>query len=421
MGREVWEVKQASTFGVFQDVPVVRKAWSSQSRQSPRTVLMSNIKEALILNALRSQNGPGASVRMYGLCCRGTANSSSVNLIMEKLLPIPVDDMQIYKEQFALFFKRMAAFPLGPIEIPDFKFSSIAMNANRHIHAIDLPYVHIGDKSEDNRLQVYNYMMQCWYENNVDCFQKLSPSSRKSWSNMKAIGLTDKQYSFLVNPVRKDRQNISAHEQVEIQNLLLSTRGGNLGKVARNWKNPTQTPFGYHSIELGQLKLLGQRNPNQRLGILRKFIDFKGKVVVDLGCNVGGMLHHLHEIRFGYGFDYDARCIRAASKVAEIFWLPEMFFQADLNSFDANALYSVLHAPDIAFMFNIGSWVNNWEKLYRDVAKVVPTIVLETNNDSEGKAQLQLFSQLGKQIRFISRARDDITGNMKRKTYLITS
>ena len=208
MGRGVWEVKQSAAFDVFQGAPIVRKARSFHTHQSPRTVSMANIKEALIMNTLRVQNGPNASVRMYGLCCRGTANSSGVNLIMEKLYPIPLNDTRSHKERFASFFKRMTAFPLGPLEIPDFKFSSIAMSANHNVHAIDLPCVHIGDQGNASRLQVYNYMMECWDKNEVDCFQKLAPVSRKSWSNMKVIGLSDKQFSFLINPMQTDRQKI---------------------------------------------------------------------------------------------------------------------------------------------------------------------------------------------------------------------
>ena len=217
-------------------------------------------------------------------------------------------------------------------------------------------------------------------------------------------------------------RNATPAEATEIKKLLLGTRGGRLGGRTHNWRNPTHTGFGYHSIQIGNVNLTGQRNPNERLAILRQFIDFKDKVVVDLGCNVGGMLHHLAEAKHAYGFEFDQRCVKAATRIAEIFQLPETFSQADLNTFQPNVVFNTfVHKPDVVFLFNIGSWVGRWPKLYSAVAETgVPIIVLETNNDIEGKPQLELFRRVGRKTQLLSQAMDDITGNVRRKTYLVT-
>jgi SAM-dependent methyltransferase len=229
-----------------------------------------------------------------------------------------------------------------------------------------------------------------------------------------------KRRSVRMVPVDK---NATADEENEIRQLLLATSKVGLGSQANGWKNPgVRGRFGYHSIQIGSLNFIGQRNPNERLEILRRHVDFRDKVVVDLGCNVGGMLHHLVEAKYKYGFDYDATCVKAATRIAEIFRLPETFQQADLNIFEPSATFSTFkYTPDIVFMFSIGSWVRQWKKLYTAVANTgVKLIVLETNNDREGAPQLELFRRLGRSVQLISRAQDDITGNLKRKTYLVS-
>jgi hypothetical protein len=69
---------------------------------------------------------------------------------------------------------------------------------------------------------------------------------------------------------------------------------------------------------------------------------------------------------------------------------------------------------------SLGSWVKDWRKLYINCIKQAKTIILETNNDTEGRPQLDLFKQYNCSIKLIStESRDDITGNIGRKTYII--
>ena len=69
----------------------------------------------------------------------------------------------------------------------------------------------------------------------------------------------------------------------------------------------------------------------------------------------------------------------------------------------------------------MNSELGRWPKLYRAVAEIgAPIIVLETNNGIEGKPQLELFRRVGRKTQLLSQAIDDITGNVRRKTYLVT-
>jgi SAM-dependent methyltransferase len=187
------------------------------------------------------------------------------------------------------------------------------------------------------------------------------------------------------------------------------------------WNNRLE--FGYHSFDIYNIHIQGQRNPKQRFEKIKKFYDFTDKNVLDLGCNTGGMLFHISEIKKGVGLDFDDTCIDSCNIFKT--WLnlaPEYkFHKQDLNAFDC-ATFCKEHnfKPDIIFLLSLGSWVKEWRKLYTDCYNSSKAILLETNNDTEGAPQLELFKQLGSKITLISSiSDDDCTGNHGRKTYLI--
>ena len=187
------------------------------------------------------------------------------------------------------------------------------------------------------------------------------------------------------------------------------------------WTNRTE--FGYHSFDMFNVHIQGQRNPVQRFEIIKQHYDFTGKHVLDLGCNTGGMLIHIPEIAKGIGLDYDQSCLDAAKFIHYHFHLlaPMEFKLQDLNEFRCVDLYPEgSKRPDIVFLLSLGSWVKNWQALYTDVYNYTDTILLEINNSGEGVPQLALFESLGAEVKCISEASlDDITGNQARKTYLI--
>lgn len=189
------------------------------------------------------------------------------------------------------------------------------------------------------------------------------------------------------------------------------------------WNNQ-RTPYGYHSFDIFSMHIQGQRNPKQRLEKIKKFYDFTDKVVMDLGCNTGGMLLHIPEIKQGIGLDFDAACIDAAKSIAEIFNFTAdyQFIPQDLNNFQCETWCATRNIqPDIIFLLSIGSWVRNWKALYTSAWNTTKSaILLETNNDTEGMEQLQLFLDLGARITLVSaKSDDDCTGNLGRKTFLV--
>jgi hypothetical protein len=191
------------------------------------------------------------------------------------------------------------------------------------------------------------------------------------------------------------------------------------GKVYNNgWHN--NTTFGYHSFNIFNININGQRNPKQRLQLIKKHVNFENKVVVDLGCNSGGMLLHLPELKRGFGYDFNKNCIESAKYLNNILKYNNdiNFFEKDLNFFNFDTLKN--ESVDIIFLLALGSWIRNWKELYTNSVKKANIIIYETNNDKEAIPQLKLFRDLGCDLKLISyESTDDITKNYKRKTYLV--
>ena len=188
------------------------------------------------------------------------------------------------------------------------------------------------------------------------------------------------------------------------------------------WNN--RTTYGYHSFDIGNIQLKGQRNPLQRINIMKQFIDFKNKTIIDFGCNTGGMIFHLPELKCAIGMDFDENCVQNCRFISsKLKYNTQYEFKVqDLNKFSLTRFLSEKNNMkiDIIFLLSLGSWVSNWKELYIDCLSNADLLVLETNNDREGMPQLHLFESLQCNIEMISSAsNDDITNNTGRKTYII--
>lgn len=191
------------------------------------------------------------------------------------------------------------------------------------------------------------------------------------------------------------------------------------------WHNQ-RTPYGYLSYDIGDIHIPAQRNPKIRLDKMREHINFSGKKVLDFGCNTGGMLHHLDEIFRGVGCDYDARCIDAANDINTILGIKKLeFFRHDFDKDSYEDLRKMIDVtlefkPEIILLLALGSWVSSWKELYEFSLSYKADIILEVNNEEEGKPQLEFFKDKGCSIKLVSDAStDDSTGNLKRRAYLI--
>jgi len=139
-----------------------------------------------------------------------------------------------------------------------------------------------------------------------------------------------------------------------IENQIKKELTNTVGKSHYNgWHN--RTTFGYHSYNFDNVNIVGQRNPKIRLSDIKKYIDFSEKNVIDFGCNVGAMLHHLTEIKNGLGFDYDEKCINAANNISNILGRDNLNYNVhdfDKNSYD-DLKNKINVKPDIIFILSL--------------------------------------------------------------------
>lgn len=220
-------------------------------------------------------------------------------------------------------------------------------------------------------------------------------------------------------PIKLCNVEIYEATQEKIREALRKT----VGRVHYNgWNNRLE--FGYHSFDLFNMHIVGQRSPVKRLAKIRPHYDFTGKRVLDLGCNTGGMMLHVPEAAAAWGIDFDDTCIAAGELIRDYmnFMTDIRFFRRDLNDLSlpdflaSNGDYK----PDIIFLLSIGSWCKSWPRLYKEALDTGATLLLETNNDMEGRPQLDLFRHFGAELTCIAEnSDDDCTGNHGRKMYLV--
>lgn len=205
----------------------------------------------------------------------------------------------------------------------------------------------------------------------------------------------------------------------KIKNNLINTVKKN---HYNGWNN--RTTYGYHSFKIDNINFIGQRRPWIRLNKIKKIYNFDNKSLIDFGCNTGGMIFHLPELKSAIGLDYDKNCIKSCKYMSSILNndVSYKFIVQDLNFFDFDMFVknNNIKKVDVIFLLSLGSWVKEWKKLYEECVKYSDTIIFETNNDIEGKPQLELFKHLNCNITLISdNSDDDITNNIGRKTYII--
>lgn len=181
---------------------------------------------------------------------------------------------------------------------------------------------------------------------------------------------------------------------------------------------------GYHSQLLANGEhLSGQRDNVKRVAFLKSHgVALADASVLDLGCNAGGVLAAMRsDIAAGVGIDFDARCIDAAKFIEAQH--AERKIQHHLLDFDRDNLARIpvlCPKPDIILLASMGSWVSKWRRLYTRALNLGPScIVFETNNDREGKAQLDFFRSAGAVCAPLGCAGDDLTNGL-RQVFVIT-
>lgn len=198
-----------------------------------------------------------------------------------------------------------------------------------------------------------------------------------------------------------------------------------------SWAIGNDFEAGYHGFDLFGFKIEGQRDNLKRVTNLLLSENLNERRILDLGCNSGGFIFHLPIVEYALGLDFDKNSIKFANLLKKYIseFDPELahryeFWQQDLNKLSTADLTEIIVKKriNLVLLLSMGSWLNNWEKIYATVASSGLDILLETNNDVQGINELQFFKEFGYRCDLIlGSSQDDNSGNLGRKTYLCTS
>lgn len=182
-----------------------------------------------------------------------------------------------------------------------------------------------------------------------------------------------------------------------------------------------QYASGYHSINLGQKYFRGQRECNMRLSNVD--YDFKGKIVLDIGCNIGGMLHSISDkIKHGVGIDNDHRLINAANRIKAFNGENILaFYMFDIEKEPLELIPDFMPSEniDIIFLLSVCMWLKDPEKLIGFCSKSSGLLLFETNgSDEQQSGQIAMLKKHYGSVKMVSEYSFDDEGQINRKLLL---
>jgi len=180
-------------------------------------------------------------------------------------------------------------------------------------------------------------------------------------------------------------------------------------------KNPKQ-PYGgatfehgYHSLVLGGTLYKGQRDNSMRMSSIP--FDFKDKVVLDVGCNVGGMLHEIAPvIRYGVGIDRDANYINAANVIRDYNNTHNInFYSFDLSERPVSEIDSfvLLDKIDICFFLSMTMWLKNWIDIVVYLKSISDNLLIELNGSDQDEQEVVIRKMYENVLLVYNKSLDD--------------
>ncbi len=200
----------------------------------------------------------------------------------------------------------------------------------------------------------------------------------------------------------------------QILNLLNYTKTSGQSYNAQNY------PSGYHSFNINEFNMAGQRDPIQRIGLVP--FDFSGKTVLDIGCNQGGMLFSVAaKALHGVGIDYDSRLINAANKIRSHTKQQNLdFYVFDLEKENLQIIRDLLPGEkvNITFLLSICMWIKNWREVIDLTSKISECLLFESNGAKEQQLeQLEYLRAIYGDVKLIQEQSDDDDGQKNRKLF----
>jgi SAM-dependent methyltransferase len=203
----------------------------------------------------------------------------------------------------------------------------------------------------------------------------------------------------------------------QIQNLLNFTKTSNSHYAAQ------QFPAAYHTININGQKVLGQRDPSQRLASVP--VDFRGKTVLDLGCNQGGMVFQISGlVKWAVGVDYDSRMINAANRIADAIGASNTsFYVLDLQKGPLALISDFLpeQRVDICFLLSVCAWLNNWREVVDFAQSKSDSMLFETTGSSiQQQQQIDHLRMRYRAVELLAGTSEDDPIQKERKLFYLT-
>jgi len=171
--------------------------------------------------------------------------------------------------------------------------------------------------------------------------------------------------------------------------------GASLEKASRYWHTALKPggrhlarrhgqPTVYTSIDLPHTKIAGARDSAERLEAFHatwaRGGDLRGRTILDLGCNAGGMLFAAQRHKPGrcLGVEHDADKARVANRIAAYNGLDARFVPGDLDALKAEDISS--EPFDVVFSFAVEAHLKDRPRFYRLLGEMAKDLLyFETN------------------------------------------
>jgi SAM-dependent methyltransferase len=215
--------------------------------------------------------------------------------------------------------------------------------------------------------------------------------------------------------LHRDAEDDATRETRHIYNLLNYTKTSNSDYSAQRY------PAGYHTIQLRDRKLAGQRDPAARLASVP--MDFADKSVLDLGSNQGGMLLQLADrLKWGVGVDYDHRMVNAANRIRWANGASKLnFYVFDLQSENLQIIRDFLpeQRADVCFLLSVCMWLKNWREVIEFTASVAEAVLFESNGTPvQQREQIEHLRKVWPNVTLLSEESEDDADQRNRKLLL---
>lgn len=154
-------------------------------------------------------------------------------------------------------------------------------------------------------------------------------------------------------------------------------------------------PLAYYAIDFEGYHFPGERPWIERWERLKNLSNYSGKVILELGCNMGLLSTHLLKEAGAakcIGIDHDKKILESAKLISEVFDVTPQFKQINFDSAKdwEDGLFS--EDIDIVFALNVLNWVNDKERFLKFLSNF-SEVIFEGHDTTE--VERKRFEKIG--------------------------